>query len=94
MVISIINLNGKPVPDQPSPTHPPKASIPFKGFKTISVAATFLLTVLSSPDVQNIIAQYPKGFASAIAVITVLLRLLTTTPAFSNQSTITPKENP
>ncbi len=83
MVLSIIQLNGKPVPDPKQ--QPPEASIPWKGFKTISVAASFLLADLTSPDVQAIISQYPKGFGAAVFIVIMLLRLITTTPAFSNQ---------
>jgi hypothetical protein len=92
MVLSIINLNSKPVPDQTPNQQPPQASIPFKGWKTISVAATFLGAVLGSPDVQNIISQYPRSFGSVMTIIMVVLRLLTTTPVFSNQPTTAPKE--
>ncbi len=55
--------------------------MPIKGYKTISVALTFLLAVLTSHDVQALIATYPQGFGSAVAVAVVLMRLVTTSPA-------------
>lgn len=60
--------------------------MPFKGYKTISIAATFLLAVLSSPDVQDIISTYPKSFGSGVAIVVVLLRIVTTAPIFGIQS--------
>lgn len=70
--------------ETPEPIIPPvqPKAIPFAGWKTVSIAATFLLAVLTSPDVQSIIATYPKSFGSGVAVAVVVLRLLTTTSIF------------
>ncbi len=64
----------------------------FKGYKTISIALTFLLAVLSSPDVQSIIATYPKSFGSAVAILIVVLRIATTTPIFGINSITVEKD--
>lgn len=51
-----------------------------QGYRSIGFWAAFLLSVLTLPDVQQLISNYPKSFSTALAILGVLLRTLTTTP--------------
>lgn len=92
MVLSIIQLDGKPVPDQTPNQQPPRASIPFKGYKTVYAVMTFLITILSSPDAQQIISQYPKSFATGVSIFILAMRAISNTAIFSNQPITPTKE--
>lgn len=51
-----------------------------QGYKTLVAAASIVLSVLSSEQVQAWVSQHPGEAASIVGAIMVVCRLLTTTP--------------
>lgn len=55
----------------------------FKGWKTITYIAASILAVLSVPQIQELIAQYPEAAVIVNGVVIGTLRWVTTTGIFN-----------
>lgn len=53
-----------------------------KGWKTVVYAGGILLAVLTVPQVQEFIGNYPTAAVFVNSVLVVALRFITTTPIF------------
>lgn len=54
-----------------------------KGYKTIGYAATTLIAVISVPEVQEWIKDYPTAAVAINSVLIGILRIISTTPIFN-----------
>lgn len=65
----------------------------FKGYKTIGYVAASVLAVLTVPQIQELISQYPEAAAIINGTVIVILRWITTSAIFSKAEPETkPKE--
>lgn len=56
-----------------------------KGFKTIGYVATTMLAILTLPEVQDLVSEYPRASVVINGGIIVILRVLSTTPIFNKE---------
>lgn len=56
-----------------------------KGYRTVGYIATTLIAVISVPEVQNLIAEYPVTATIINGVVIGILRVISTTPIFNKE---------
>lgn len=56
-----------------------------KGYKTLGYAASTLIAVLTLPEIQAVIQEYPVASVIVNSFIIGILRLVTATPLFNKQ---------
>lgn len=60
--------------------HLTKGLIMLKGWKTFTYASGLILAVLSLPEFQTLISNYPQASVIVNGVVIMLLRAITSTP--------------
>lgn len=66
----------------------------FKGYKTIGYVAASVLAVLTVPQIQELISQYPDIAAIINGTVIVILRWITTSAIFNKAETPATKNLP